>query len=50
MISHDIDASVKYASHILHIGSQASLFFGTKLDYLKSQAGRIYAGLEGDEA
>lgn len=43
MISHDIAASVKYASHILHIGNRAALFFGSKADYLKSQAGRIYA-------
>ena len=49
MISHDIDASVKYASHILHIGDRASLFFGTKTEYLKSGAGQIYAGLEGEQ-
>ena len=48
MISHDIAASVKYASHILHIGDGAALFFGTKADYLKSGAGRIYAGLGGE--
>jgi len=35
MISHDIAASVKYASHILHIGNQSALFFGTKADYQK---------------
>ncbi|MCL1793652.1 MAG: metal ABC transporter ATP-binding protein [Oscillospiraceae bacterium] len=45
MISHDISSSVKYASHIMHIGNQSALFFGTKADYLKSEAGRIYAGL-----
>ena len=44
MISHDIIAAVKYASHILHIGRRSALFFGTKTDYLKSEAGRIYAG------
>ena len=49
MISHDIAASVKYASHILHIGNQSSLFFGTKADYLKSEAGRLYAGLGGEQ-
>ncbi len=48
MISHDIAASVRYASHILHIGSQTALFYGTKADYLKSKTGRVYAGL-GDE-
>jgi len=43
MISHDIEASVKYASHILHIGSKSALFFGKVPDYLGSDAGRIYA-------
>ena len=32
MISHDIAAAVKYASHILHIGD--TVFFGTKDAYL----------------
>ena len=36
MISHDIAAAVKYASHILHIGSH--VFFGTRDQYLKSEA------------
>jgi len=34
-ISHDIAASVKYASHILHIGNQSALFFGTTAEYKK---------------
>jgi len=50
MISHDIDASVKYASNILHVGGQSSLFFGKKSDYIKSEIGRVYAGLEGEKA
>ena len=33
MISHDIDNSLPYASHILHIGNE--LFFGTKKEYLQ---------------
>ena len=40
MISHDIGAAVRWADHILHIGS--SVFFGTKEDYLKSEAGKIF--------
>ncbi len=36
MISHDIDAAVRYATRILHIGS--SVFFGTKEEYLQSDA------------
>lgn len=34
MISHDINAALKYASHILHIGKE--IFFGTKDEYIKS--------------
>lgn len=40
MISHDIAAAVKYASHILHIGD--SLFYGTKDEYLESDAGKVF--------
>ena len=35
MISHDISAALKYASHILHIGG--FFFFGTKEDYIKTE-------------
>ncbi|MBO5998121.1 MAG: metal ABC transporter ATP-binding protein [Lachnospiraceae bacterium] len=38
MISHDMGAALKYASHILHVGDV--LFFGTKEEYLDSEAGR----------
>jgi zinc transport system ATP-binding protein len=38
MISHDIGASVNYASHILHIGEAKPLFFGTTAEYLASGA------------
>ena len=34
MISHDIAAAVRYASHILHVGSE--MFFGTAAEYRKS--------------
>jgi zinc transport system ATP-binding protein len=37
MISHDIGASLKYASHILHLGRHNMLFFGKKSDYLIQQ-------------
>lgn len=42
MISHDISAAVKYASHILHI-SHEPLFFGTKEEYQKSDIGKGFA-------
>ena len=40
MISHDIAAAVKYASHILHIGE--SVFWGTTEEYLASDAGKVF--------
>ena len=46
MISHDIEAAVKYADHVLHIGHEA--FFGTKEEYLKSASSRTF--LKGGEA
>jgi zinc transport system ATP-binding protein len=46
MISHDIASAVKYASHVLHIGNQAALFYGTKEEYLTSEIGRFYARKE----
>ncbi|MCR5153301.1 MAG: ABC transporter ATP-binding protein [Lachnospiraceae bacterium] len=47
MISHDVKAAVKYADHILHIGSK--LFFGTKDEYLNSKVGKNFLAMEGDE-
>ncbi len=41
MVSHDIGASVKYASHILHLNYDKS-FYGTKDEYLKSPVGKIF--------
>lgn len=40
MISHDIAAAVRYATHILHIGD--AVFFGTREEYLKSEAGHFF--------
>lgn len=45
MISHDIAAAVKYASHILHIGD--AVFFGTKEEYRQSPQGRLFAAEKG---
>lgn len=47
MISHDMAAAVRYASHILHIGS--SVFFGTKEEYLKSPQGRLFDAEKGGD-
>ncbi len=40
MISHDISAAIRYASHILHIGDK--LFFGSKEEYLGSDAAKAF--------
>ena len=45
MISHDIHAAVRYASHILHIGQE--VFFGTKEAYLQSSQGQSFVGRNG---
>ncbi|MBQ8151789.1 MAG: ATP-binding cassette domain-containing protein, partial [Firmicutes bacterium] len=39
MISHDIAAAIKYASHILHIGK--AVFFGTRDEYVESDIGQF---------
>ena len=46
MISHDIEAALRYADKILHIGNE--IFFGSKDDYLKSSA--AFASLKGGDA
>ena len=48
MISHDIAAAARYASHILHIGG--GTFFGTAADYAASPVGRSYLNLGGGRA
>ena len=45
MISHDIEAALKYATHILHIGD--TLFFGTRRQFLDSKSGRLLVGGKG---
>ena len=50
MVSHDINAAVRYASHILHIGHSKQLFFGSKEDFLNSRVGKSFLITEnGDE-
>ncbi len=45
MISHDIEASLEYATKVLHIGKKS--FFGTKAEYLDSDLGRKYLSFNG---
>ncbi len=40
MISHDLQAALRYATHILHIGEH--VFFGTKEAYLESAVSRTF--------
>ncbi len=40
MISHDVAAAAKYASHILHIGDM--VFFGTNEEYRQSKIGKYF--------
>lgn len=47
MISHDIQAAVRYATHILHIGDV--FFYGTRDEYVSSGTGREFMMDDGDE-
>ena len=48
MVSHDVHAAVRYASHILNIGN--TVFFGTKEKYLTSREGRMFTAYQEEEA
>ena len=48
MISHDVAAAVRFASHILHIGD--TVFFGTKAYYLQSPQGRLFDVKKGGDS
>ena len=41
MITHDVSAAVRYASHVLHVGPE--WYFGTPAGYLASEIGRPFA-------
>lgn len=43
MVSHDIDAALNYATHILHIGTD-SYFFGTAEQYRKTDSAKNFLG------
>ena len=43
MVSHDIHAAVRYATHILHLGHE-QLFFGTSAAYKESSLARRFLG------
>jgi zinc transport system ATP-binding protein len=45
MISHDVGAAIKYASHILHL-AHTPRFFGKTEDYVKSD---VFFGVKGED-
>lgn len=45
MISHDISAAIKYATHILHVGDK--IFFGTSQAYASSDFAKRFNTLKG---
>ena len=47
MISHDIAAAVRYATHVLHVGSE--IFFGTAEAYRDSGLARRFLAPEGGD-
>lgn len=50
MISHDIHVALRYASHILHIGSGVDEhFYGTRDAYRRSEMGKHYLSLQHGE-
>ena len=47
MISHDIAAAMRYATHMLHVGKQ--LFFGSAGEYRQSALGRRFLAEGGED-
>lgn len=45
MISHDVNAALRYGSHVLHVGKK--VFFGTREEYENSGIGKIFMLQEG---
>lgn len=48
MVSHDIDAALTYAAHILHVGETP--FWGTKEEYIQSGLVKCFVGGGGENA
>ena len=47
MVSHDVEAALRYAAHILHLGER--VFFGTTEAYRQSETGRRFLQMKGGE-
>ena len=48
MVSHDIHAAVRYASHILHVEKEKS-FIGTTKEYIRSDSWKELGAVEGQQ-
>lgn len=48
MISHDMDAAIRCASHVLHI-QKRTLFFGLTAEYINSDTGKYFLRATGGE-
>lgn len=48
MVSHDMQAATRYATHILHLGEDRQLFFGTREEYRHTAA--YHSFMDGDKA
>ncbi len=48
MISHDMEAALRYATHILHIGKR--MFYGTKDEFLRSEVGKYFTLMHGGKS
>lgn len=48
MISHDVSAALRYATHVLHVATPA--FFGTREEYLESPLGKLFLAEHGGGA
>ncbi len=49
MVSHDIAAATRNASHILHVGREPR-FFGTVEDYIQTPIGKAFLAIGGENA
>ena len=47
MISHDMEAALRYATHILHIGKR--MFYGTRDEFLRSEVGMYFTLMHGGD-
>lgn len=42
MVSHDVCGAIEAATHVLHLGECAQVFFGNPKDYMQTEAGKYF--------